>query len=89
MRRILFVDDEAFNIHAVRNILQLMNLEADVIIESGSSGLDTVKVIQTAANRGNLTEYVLIISDCSMPFLDGYEAAKRIRETSTPGSRLN
>lgn len=38
-----------------------------------------VKAIQKAIEENDHTRYKLILMDCNMPFMDGYEATKKIR----------
>jgi CheY-like chemotaxis protein len=43
------------------------------------NGEQAVKIIKQSIDQGNFYQYSLILMDCNMPFMDGYEATKRIR----------
>jgi two-component system, NarL family, sensor histidine kinase BarA len=38
-----------------------------------------VEHVQRAVDEGDPYRYSLILTDCMMPFMDGYEAVKRVR----------
>ena len=46
---------------------------------NGKLAVDKIKS-NIQFNEGKSCDYALILMDCNMPFLDGYEAAKRIRK---------
>ena len=44
------------------------------------NGEQAVKAIQEAIDENDVYRYSLILMDCNMPFMDGYQATKRIRK---------
>ena len=94
-RKILLVDDDYFNLTALKALIQkaeenlysrLSKKEIDSyinplqeeqsiikIVETKMNGREAVDKIKEAYIAGN-NEYALILMDCSMPVLDGYQA---------------
>ena len=69
MERVLVVDDNSANRMVVSKILRNNNLYCDTV----SNGKEAYSAFIT-------NEYDIILMDCQMPELDGYEATKYIRE---------
>lgn len=69
MKSILAVEDNEFNLEFLKITLELMGLDYDC----ARNGLDAISCLENK-------RYDLILMDCCMPELDGYEATKRIRE---------
>lgn len=67
-RRVLIVDDNEIMRETCAEILRAMNIEFD-IAKDGKDGVEKVKV----------KDYGLVIMDCEMPVLDGYQATLQIR----------
>ncbi|MCA8976399.1 MAG: response regulator, partial [Planctomycetes bacterium] len=73
-RRVLVVDDNPSNRLLVVRMLQRIGCESDVAV-------DGVEAVTFASSR----EYDLVLMDCSMPVMDGFDATLAIR--ALPGDR--
>ncbi|MFK8112354.1 MAG: response regulator [Rubripirellula sp.] len=71
---VLVVDDNATNRRIMKEILTAWRLNP-IMAEDGKSAMHE---IQAAADRGN--PFQLVITDCMMPEMDGFELAERIRD---------
>lgn len=71
--RILLVEDNRINQAVILGVLANIDLHADV----AENGLDAISMLM---NSEVDDDYELIIMDCQMPELDGYETTKMIRK---------
>lgn len=74
--RILLADDNVVNQKVAARLLEKMNYRVDVVA--------TGRAAVAAWRTGN---YDLILMDCQMPDLDGYEATREIRKAENGASR--
>ena len=82
--RILIVDDELFNLQALEIILGYsVGINCEKIVDrarNGQHALDIVKNDIRTNHSGKGCSYKLILMDCNMPLMDGYQATISIRE---------
>ena len=78
---ILIVDDEKFNCDIIEGFLMILGFkDRDNKCVFAYNGEQAVNLIQESIEQNEPKRYSLILMDCNMPFLDGYEATKRIRK---------
>jgi len=67
--RILLVEDNPINQKVTRTMLARMGHQADIVV-NGREALDAIRDVS----------YDVILMDCQMPVMDGYEATRQIRQ---------
>ncbi|MBM0139617.1 ATP-binding protein [Pseudomonas cannabina] len=70
-RKILLVEDNPVNRTVVQAMLHQMGCEVDVAVDGAEAVL-----------KAGTGYYALILMDCRLPVMDGYEATRRIRQLS-------
>jgi signal transduction histidine kinase/CheY-like chemotaxis protein len=71
--RILVVEDNPINQKVAAHQLEALRLQADVV----GSGKEALEMLQ-------LADYDLVLMDCSMPEMNGYDATRAIRRMAGP-----
>lgn len=69
--KILVVEDNPTNVIIVKGLLQKFGIDA-VVADNGSEALA----------RLGAEQFDLVLMDCQMPVIDGYEATRRLRQSS-------
>jgi CheY-like chemotaxis protein len=75
---ILVVDDDSFNLMALESILRL----AKFTCECCYNGYDAIdKLLERQINKccPDCKQYQLILMDCSMPVIDGFDTTRKVR----------
>jgi len=71
---ILIVDDNVFNIYIAKNVVEVLGYSAETAID-GERAIQKVKNMCEAGHPPKL-----ILMDCQMPIMDGYEVTKTLKE---------
>ncbi|MGI1680105.1 MAG: response regulator [Cellvibrionaceae bacterium] len=70
--RILLIEDNSINVEVASLMLEEIGLTADV----AGNGIEALSAIKNAGDD----RYTIILTDCQMPEMDGYETTRRIRQ---------
>jgi len=82
-KKILIVDDQSFNIDAALIILNCgVGINTEQNCDIAFNGKEALSMVQrnVQANNNTSCSYELILMDCNMPFMDGYDATQEIRK---------
>lgn len=71
-RRVLLVEDNNVNQLVAHGMLQEINLDCDI----AANGVEALELLR---NNSFEFPYLLVIMDCQMPLMDGYETTRQIR----------
>jgi PAS domain S-box-containing protein len=80
--RILLVEDNMINQEVAKSLLETLDLSCDV----AANGLEALIALKSAKGH---EAYDLILMDCQMPEMDGYEAAQAIRSGDAGEHNIN
>ena len=72
---VLNVDDNYLNLIVINRVCQYLDLE---VVEA-KNGLEAITEVENLLQKRKIA-FDLIFMDCDMPYLDGFEASKRINE---------
>ena len=80
----MIADDIDYNIDALKIILEYsLNIDAARVCEKAYNGQHAFEIIRDdieIKHRKQKSSFSLILMDCNMPVMDGYEATNKIRE---------
>lgn len=83
--KILVVNDEAFNILVIKGLMRELGIkDIEKRVDCCYNGEQLVESVQKAVDEDDPYRYSLILTDCMMPYIDGYEAIKRVRTILQP-----
>ena len=76
---ILIVDDNMFNILIITKFLKEIK-EYKFIFETANNGLEAYYLFKKHNSEVNKENFLLLIMDCEMPIMNGFESAKKIKK---------
>ena len=78
----MLVDDQAFNINALKMMLKRLKLDEKIYNNVANNGREAVDMIRNDIRINGQSSFKLVFMDCQMPIMDGYEATQKIKELS-------
>ena len=85
--KVLIVDDSPYNLYVLREMISRLDQRA--VVDQALNGLEALKMIEELSYRSRAPDhYDLILMDLHMPILDGFKAARRLRQLEALG-KLN
>ncbi len=80
-RKVLIVDDQVFNIEAVKGILEFVFKFDLTRVHQATDGEEALEMVKKdCVDHDGESSFSLILIDCNMPFMDGFEATSLIRQ---------
>ena len=77
--KVLIVDDSPYNLFVLREMIS--RLDHLAVVDQALNGLEALNRIEELSNRSQGQDhYDLILMDLHMPILDGFKAARRLRQ---------
>ena len=81
-KRIMIVDDEPFNVNGIKVLVQCLTasipgFKLDDQVDTANNGLQACEKFKEKIAKG--FTYSMILMDCNMPKMDGYDACKEIK----------
>lgn len=73
-KRVLLVEDNAVNQEVVRSLLEELGLQ----VSCAANGKNAIAMLQAQQSK-RAPDFSLILMDCQMPEMDGYECTRQIR----------
>lgn len=70
--RILVAEDNETNQQLISQLLKRMGLQSPDLVNHGAAAIDAI----------SRKQYDVVLMDCQMPVMDGYEATQKIRQTA-------
>jgi CheY-like chemotaxis protein len=69
----MVVDDEVFNIYAIQGLMRILGMKYNLQnVDVCYNGEQAVELVRKALEECDNYRYSLILTDCSMPHMDGY-----------------
>ena len=79
-KRILIVDDEPFNVISMLITIGRVGIKGlSSLVDRAYNGIEALNYVKDSYNSGSHV-YGLVITDISMPLMDGYELSDSIRD---------
>ena len=80
--RFLIVDDDEFNLFTMKNLFEAVGITR---VDVARNGVDAIKLISEKAKDECHSSYAVVLMDCEMPMMDGFETTKKLLEVSRSG----
>ena len=74
----MIVDDNSMNIMILMKMLEMLPSAKNIEITSAADGKEALEVYIRLTTKGKRVR--LILMDCEMPIMDGYDSSKKIKE---------
>jgi signal transduction histidine kinase/CheY-like chemotaxis protein len=87
-RRLLIVDDNEVNTLVASSMVKLMGGQVEVAVNGEEALKCLVGTLQASDTGQPSAAFDVVLMDCQMPVLDGYEATRRWRAIEPPDQRL-
>ena len=79
-RRILIVDDEPYNVLGMQVTLGRLKIKGiQKLVDRAYNGLEALTILKNG-HKNKTHTYGLILTDISMPVMDGYELSEEVRD---------